>query len=184
MIKRLFIAIPYIPSQDVLSVIQQLKTGTINDKINWVQPGNMHLTLKFLGDTDVKDIAKISTGLSEIANHYSVFEMKVIGFEMFYRGKHPSVIYLNLDKNETCAQLAKEVNDFCDRLNIGEKGNSYKAHITVARIKYMTLNETFMKTLSKTFNHPFPVSGFELIESQLTTSGPIYRTVEHFQLNH
>jgi 2'-5' RNA ligase len=183
MTKRLFIAIPYIPTQDVLSVIHHLKTGSINDKINWVQMGNMHLTLKFFGDTEVKEIPKISNGLNEIASHCSDFEMKVIGFKMFYRGMHPSVLYLNLEENNTFLKLAKELNDFCDSLNIGEKGNSFKAHITVARIKYMTMTESFTNTIRTTFNNSFKVNGFELIESQLTSNGPIYKKVEHFLLN-
>jgi 2'-5' RNA ligase len=47
----------------------------------------------------------------------------------------------------------------------------------------MTMTESFTNTIRTTFNNSFTVNGFELIESQLTSNGPIYKKVEHFLLN-
>jgi 2'-5' RNA ligase len=180
--KRLFIAIPYFPTREVIGVIGQLKNASINDKINWVQPENMHLTLKFLGDTDVTQILKINAGLTEISSQYETFDLRVGGFEMFYRGKHPSVLYLNLEENHVLESVAKEVNDLCGNLKIGDNSHAFKAHITVARIKYMHLSEGFFNKLKTKIDQSFRVDGLKLIESRLTSSGPIYEVVEGFEL--
>jgi 2'-5' RNA ligase len=180
--KRLFIAIPYVPTQEVLSVVGHLKNATINDKINWVQPENMHLTLKFLGDTDVTQIPIINNGLSGISSKYETFDLRVSGFEMFYRGKHPSVLYLNLEVNHVLEAVAKEVNDLCGNLKIGDNSHAFKAHITVARIKYMHLSEGFLNKQKTKIDQSFRVDGIKLIESRLTSSGPIYEVVEGFEL--
>ncbi len=180
--KRLFIAIPYIPTQEVLSVVGHLKNASINDKINWVSPENMHLTLKFLGDTDVTDIPKISAGLTEISSKYETFDLRVSGFEMFYRGQHPSVLYLSLEENRVLEAVAQEVNDLCGNLKIGDNSHAFKAHITVARIKYMHLSEGFLNMLKTKIDQSFRVDGIKLIESRLTSTGPIYEVVERFEL--
>mgnify|MGYP002526677282 FL=1 len=75
---RSFIALPIPdPVRDVLQgTIKTLDDG-IGERIRWVRPEGIHLTLKFMGDIDVTVINKLLSLLPAIANGFTPFELKI-----------------------------------------------------------------------------------------------------------
>jgi len=64
---RLFIALPLPPEVEaeldlVLGLLQPKGPG-----VKWVPSRNIHLTVKFLGDTDEKNVGKITSAIDEVA---------------------------------------------------------------------------------------------------------------------
>lgn len=49
--KRLFIAIPLVAGPELMLLLKKLQTGLNYERIKWVNPAQIHLTLKFLGET-------------------------------------------------------------------------------------------------------------------------------------
>ena len=49
--KRLFAAIKIHPSARFISVLNAISASLSHERIKWVEPENMHLTLKFFGET-------------------------------------------------------------------------------------------------------------------------------------
>jgi len=50
--KRIFIAIKIEPENNLLRIHSSLKSLLVSQKINWVDPANVHLTLGFRGETE------------------------------------------------------------------------------------------------------------------------------------
>jgi 2'-5' RNA ligase len=64
--KRLFIAVKIVPEGDLLRMISSVKASLGDESIKWVDPGNIHITLAFLGDTEEKKI-KTLTRILDVA---------------------------------------------------------------------------------------------------------------------
>lgn len=62
--KRTFIAIDIPQSTAIKNCLDILSDKLANERIKWLKEDNLHLTLKFLGDTDEKLIKSIVSKLS------------------------------------------------------------------------------------------------------------------------
>ncbi len=71
--KRLFAAVKIHPSPEFLKTYNSLKTGLKFSRITWVNPENIHITLKFFGETEEKRIPDISRVLKEVAARHNSF---------------------------------------------------------------------------------------------------------------
>ena len=49
--QRIFAAIKIVPDEELSKLIKRLQTALANEKIKWVEPWNLHITLKFFGET-------------------------------------------------------------------------------------------------------------------------------------
>ncbi|MFU8845056.1 MAG: 2'-5' RNA ligase family protein, partial [Bacteroidales bacterium] len=64
--KRLFAAIKVMPDEEFMRVFMTLKRDLKNEKIKWVDPENIHITLKFFGETPESKIPLINDVLSAV----------------------------------------------------------------------------------------------------------------------
>jgi len=77
MMKRLFVAIKIVPDEQFFSVYSSLKREMALDKLKWVEPQNIHLTLKFLGNTPTNEIPEISAALNDVAQMHQPFSFSI-----------------------------------------------------------------------------------------------------------
>ncbi len=90
--KRIFAAIKINPNDKSLQIYNELKSACRNDKINWVDPHNLHITLKFFGETEENKIADIVSALLEIAKHHTGFSFYLKDVGIFGSHYKPRVI--------------------------------------------------------------------------------------------
>lgn len=186
MTKRLFLAIK--PSTPVLTKIasfqNELKSLLPFRGLRWVQPQLMHITLIFLGDVQLSLVSTLKNSLLE-SRHFTPFSMDYQGVGWF--GSPPNIRTLwvgGKDKNETRTLY----NLIFERLTfLGlKREKKFFPHLTLARISdYVSKSdrEIIQSCFSEKTNQKFGidrVDGFELIESVLTSAGPIYKTLERF----
>jgi 2'-5' RNA ligase len=78
-------------------------------------------------------------------------------------------------------ELAASVENACNIVGFEKEAKSFKPHLTIARVKegagLVKLPDQQVAFTSETL-----VTGFSLVESQLTREGPIYRSLEDFKL--
>lgn len=86
---RTFIAFNVPPA--VLDTITRIQTRfkSLGLHASWVKPGNIHLTLKFLGDTDPDRIPGIQYTLSETLASFSRFQISLDSAGVFPDTKNP-----------------------------------------------------------------------------------------------
>ena len=88
---RLFVAVHF--SEDVrtrLALIQD-RLRLAQADVSWVKPANLHLTLKFLGETEPKRLERIHSALAEAAANARPFSARVAGVGTF-GGRVPRVV--------------------------------------------------------------------------------------------
>lgn len=180
---RLFIAIEFNDKikNTIKDDINQLKKKFSG--IKWVKKNKLHITLKFLGEVNNKDI--IIQMLDEI--EYKNFDIE---FENYYDGfqKRNSlkIVHLPVRENEKLMELQRMIEKSMKKIGFKPEKRDFHPHITVGRvknsnIKYSKAKKIFKKnrcSITETIN----IDAFYLIKSILTHKGPIYKRVKKFDL--
>jgi len=184
MTKRLFLAIN-LPSEiksQLADLVLKLQKLNKNKPIKWVEQDNFHLTLHFLGDVPEEKISEINQYLEPIINSFSILNFSlsnsISAFPDLY---NPKVIFLDmieLNDGQTI-KLQKEIGEALAKLGFKIDTRPFFLHLTLGRIKF--------KINFQIPNFRFPISNFQiqsidLMESNLTPSGPIYNLVKAYKL--
>ncbi len=183
---RLFIAVP-IP-RDLRNNIAryQSELKQFGGHVKWVDPENIHLTIKFLGDTPPELIPDIKDRIVAAVNKVDPFEISIEGVGAFPNFKRPRVFWVGAKDRENRLQLlANKIAEGMEALGFEREKRSFSAHLTLGRVKdsrtvHAIINE--LKERSQFSIGHFSADCIQLIKSQLTRSGPIYTVLEKIEL--
>jgi len=172
----------------VFEVQQALKAQGL--RIAWVPPGNVHLTLKFLGDIEPADIDPIAAVMSESAQQMVPLTLFASGLGVFPDLRRPRVVWLGVTGD--MPQLIAFQKDLDTRLVALGKGRfkpeerPFKGHLTLGRIKVRLDSGILVKVLRETGrvdSQAFAVDAVHLIQSRLTSTGSIYTPLRRVLLD-
>jgi 2'-5' RNA ligase len=183
---RTFIAIK-IPKEikDKLTKLENdLRNGVLREAfIKWVKPGNIHLTLKFIGEVDERKLEDIKIGLKKVVREFSPFQVSFSEVGGFPNLRRPRVIWVGVKEGkQTVVSLATKIEDELARYGIEKEKREKSPHITIGRVKRpVVLDSNVVEGLSFE-GEPFKVAEIFLIKSQLTPEGPIYTDITSYRL--
>ncbi|MFC2086613.1 RNA 2',3'-cyclic phosphodiesterase [Bacteroidota bacterium] len=184
MTKRIFIGIKIPYSGLVQQFYSRLKESLIDDRINWVKPENIHLTLLFIGETAESEIVLIKQELAKIKARKFILKLGNPG--IFKRDRKPRVIWLDILEYGNVKELKYMVDRAIENSGIQVKPeNDFKPHVTLGRIKYIqnkSLLSKFITQYSGNKTLEFEVDKFTLFESILSEKGPTYRSLLDIEL--
>lgn len=149
--------------------------------VRLVEPGLVHITLKFLGDIHENKVETIVTALSDI--RCKPFEAGIKGIGVFPKPSYVRVIWLggHGDFNTLHLEIERVLSEFRFK-----KEDDFTPHATIARIK-QPVNSTELTEKIKNIGNvdlgTFSVSSISLKKSTLTPSGPIYETIKEIKLS-
>ncbi len=106
---RLFVALAISTElrENLASLIRDLHTADSHPK--WVNPDNLHVTLKFIGEVAPERVIEISDALAVVRTQQQVIaEFHGIGF--FPDERRPSVVWVGIQPSDILSTLAAEVN--------------------------------------------------------------------------
>lgn len=173
--KRLFIAV------DISDEAREIASGIIRELspargVSFVRPENLHITLKFLGDTDAPTEAKLVEMLQRISADTPPFTLRFDGPELL--GKRVVSIKITGD-TPSVFNLEKRIDTECERLGFKPEGRRFRPHLTLARIRDPHTAKAFanrhLEAQIPAAN--FRVSTITLYESKFTSSGTAYESV-------
>ncbi len=186
---RTFIAIE-LPKEikDALARLQEKLKSTGAD-VKWVEPDNIHLTLKFLGEIDEQKLDKIALILENIAKDKSSFHICISSIGAFPRNSSPRVIWVGIDKGDKeTKEIAKQLEEKIQKIGIPKEDRSFSSHITIGRTRSALNLQKLVQEL-KTLENDLGIKGMEfdatkitLFKSTLTPKGPIYEVLKEADL--
>ncbi|MGA2367712.1 MAG: RNA 2',3'-cyclic phosphodiesterase [Dehalococcoidia bacterium] len=157
--------------------------------VKWVNPGSVHLTLKFLGNVKSKQLDSIKKELQDIAGGSRTFSLVTSGTGCFPNLKRARVFWLGLDGDiEQLLKLQEKIDGALSHMGFPRENRPFTAHLTLARIKedYSTADRLEFSELVKDarFQHPFSmkVEAVSLMQSQLNPAGAVYTRLAEFPL--
>ncbi|HNX80940.1 MAG TPA: RNA 2',3'-cyclic phosphodiesterase [Candidatus Omnitrophota bacterium] len=178
---RAFIALdlPEEAHKNLLKLQDILKASGAD--VKWVEPKNIHLTLKFLGDIDDKTGSDITAGLQKIAAGHNTFIMRTKELGVFPKPTFPRVIWVGIGTGDSeTRDLAARVEEAAIKLGIPAEEKPFSTHITLGRVRSHKNIEKLLhaitnaSALTATYPQEFPVSKITLYKSTLSPQGPIY----------
>ncbi|MCS7192022.1 MAG: RNA 2',3'-cyclic phosphodiesterase [Armatimonadetes bacterium] len=158
--------------KDLLQQLRQTKAA-----VKWVEPENLHLTLKFLGEVPESQIEEIVNALKSIAQATLTFSFTVCGVGGFPNLNRPKVLWAGVEASENLMTLQRMVEQAMERLGFSPEERTYHPHITIGRVKAMVGIEEVKMILSKNLGTVFgvvPANHLTLFRSDLSKEGPTY----------
>ena len=183
---RCFVAIE-IPEaiQNQLAQIQGMLRKQIQ-KASWVKPGNIHLTLKFLGDVDAENLESIGGAIEGVTTHHSPFSLRIGGVGAFPNLRRPRVIWAGVKVGgEHVSALAQDINQALSRCGFSPDDKKFSSHLTIARLK----GRIDLRPYASQYRQYDDIDGADLtvheislIRSQLHPKGAVYSTLQSYTL--
>jgi len=173
---RAFIAIE--ASAEVRAAVSALATelGDRVQKARWIPSANLHLTLRFLGDTDEAIASALSNELGPIVSECAPFRLEFRGIGFFPSPRRPRVL------SALIPQPPRELHELYRRVEatVNEHGfpperRAFTPHLTFARFRTPSggLREIQTELQNRTFGHT-SVEEVIVFESVLKRSGAVY----------
>jgi 2'-5' RNA ligase len=178
---RAFIAIDLPESiQSFLSEAQEA-LKLYGFRVKWVRPQNIHLTLKFLGNTAATDTDKIVAAMTPAARDCPVVSLAAKGIGVFPDARRPRVIWAGLSGQlEILANLQQTLDAHLADLGFSKETRAFKSHLTLGRVKGK-IDSARMKTaidkLKEFESESFEINQVILFKSELRPSGAVYTKV-------
>ncbi len=152
----------------------------VDKGIRTVRPEQLHLTLRFLGETDEGLVEAIGGVMRDAVATVASFRMAFSGVGVFPNAKRPRVVWIGLKGAEPLVGIAREVERGIVGLGFPREKRSFRPHATVARVKRLSHHERLRSLLDRWSEREFGTMEVRVItlkRSVLTPQGPIYTTV-------
>lgn len=185
---RTFIAIEL--PQEIKSALSRLQEElkACGADVKWVEPENIHLTLKFLGEVDDKKLEKIVGAMDEAAAENTGFQAGISSLGGFPKIDYLRVIWVGIDKGaKETEQIAKGLEEKIAKIGIPKEARPFSSHITIGRTRSPVNRDKLIQSLKDKADledekMDFPVTKIALFKSTLTPKGPLYETLKEISL--
>ncbi len=183
---RLFLAIP-IDKQILDSLAAAVeKVRETRAPVRWVRPEGMHLTMKFLGDTDQELVAPLVDSLTGVCTSIMPFPLAVTGAGAYPNLRRPRVLWAGIVENSgTLERLWKGVEGESEKLGWEREKRRFSPHITFGRVKGNMNLSRLSEAMGRIKNQHWgdqEVDSMVLYSSQLKPGGAVYEKVHVFPL--
>ena len=175
---RSFVAV--FPPADVLESVLELQRSLqiTLPGVRWVEPGNLHFTLRFFGDLGALERAKAAQVIDEITRGRSRFNVELHGVGVFSSWKHPRVVWVGCGEgSDAFAELGRALEFGFRDARLGKADKPFKPHLTLGRWRDFgaAIPESSIAACQKIGTvGRFIVDEVGLIQSKLSPKGSTY----------
>jgi 2'-5' RNA ligase len=147
----------------------------------WIEPENLHLTLRFAGDIDNAHAREFADRLAGIT--VDAFEIRLAGLGAF-GGNEPRSLWAGIEAGPELEALARANERAARAAGLPPEGRTFKPHITVARLKHASARDVarILGRIGAFRGKPFTVGRFVLFSSRPKIGGGPYVVEEAFPL--
>ncbi len=183
--ERLFIAVAVPPAalEACRAVLDPVREGLLGANAHWVRTENLHLTVRFLGDTDSEQVPDVALAVVEAAAAVTPFHLELGGAGAFPDGRHPRTLWLGVTQgNDGLEALDAALAAPLTRLGWRADPRERRPHLTVARTDATrgpvshALGEA-LAAAAEGWSTAFDVTAMTLYRSHLGGGPPRYEPV-------
>jgi RNA 2',3'-cyclic 3'-phosphodiesterase len=178
--RRTFIAVKADAGGELKDAISTLRSGLRNENIKWADPGNLHVTLAFIGDTEESTIKSIGYMLENEFTGFGIINFGFTGFGLFRNVNNPRIIFSVIEKPDKLICAHEIIKKGLAGLEIRLEAREFNPHLTIGRIKDLIDKRNLRKLVGKYAGiklNEVSVSEIIYYESVLLPTGPIYKPI-------
>lgn len=154
--------------------------------VKWVQPGNLHITLKFLGDIPQDTVGSVVQAVQLSVSNLKPFFVGFSGIGAFPSMKKPSVFWIGVTKGlEELSVLASSIDAQLSIEGFAREKRNFTPHLTIGRVKSPEDTDelnTALSRMQQVYFGEMKVDTITVMESKLYRSGPVYNRLEKVSL--
>src|SRR5271157_5984666 len=162
----------------------------------WARPESLHITLKFIGEQTLEQVAAITERLRQVEGN--AFEIRSGGYGFFPTAKAPRVFWIGIQTGPQLAELARSIDMAVAELGIPREDRPFSPHLTLARTggrsgspkwrkgdrpnAAFAVLEKRLAAMSELDFGTMTAREFILYQSQLSPGGSHYTRLQRFPL--
>ncbi len=162
---------------DVQSLLAKLGAD-----LKLVEPKNIHITLRFLGNITPNTVEKIFEDMKKV--QFTPFDVKICGTGAFPNVRYPRVLWTGITEGaDKLRNISNQLEPHLRSLGFAPDPKGFSPHLTIARVKSGRNKAELAKFITDNSNYDFGIvraDCLRLKRSDLTPKGPIYSTLKEF----
>jgi 2'-5' RNA ligase len=181
---RTFIGVEVGPLDELVKFEREINDLRVDAKL--VEPENIHMTLKFLGDTEEDQIPEIIKIITKSINNIKPFTIKIKEAGVFPNLNYIKVIWVGIIDPGPMPEIAKKLNSQLKSLGFRSEKRGFKPHITLGRVKTRKNKDQLKRLIINNKDRIFGeinINSVKLIKSVLDSKGPTYYTLDEIFFN-
>ncbi|MBS7608887.1 MAG: RNA 2',3'-cyclic phosphodiesterase [Candidatus Bathyarchaeia archaeon] len=164
-----------------ITKMQKILAGTGAD-LKLVEPQNIHITLRFLGNITPAMVDKIYEGMRKV--QFTPFNVKIQGLGSFPSQRNPRVVWAGIREGSVQLRgIFEQLEPFLRSLGFAPDPKGFSPHLTIARVRSGRNKAQLIKCLMENANFEFgtvKANCLRLKKSDLTPKGPVYTTLREY----
>jgi 2'-5' RNA ligase len=175
--QRTFIALKIKPQKEMADCFRHFRESLKGERIKWVDPAKLHITLRFLGDTDPGQVRATGKILEETVPRFNCPEIVFRGTGVFRNVHDPRVLWIGMEVGPVLPELKLAVDRQLAGIGFPAEDRRFRPHLTLGRIKFIRDRDTLAQLLGEYRDVVFQKDRIDEIiyyESILRHEGPEY----------
>jgi RNA 2',3'-cyclic 3'-phosphodiesterase len=153
--------------------------------LKWVEPNNIHLTLKFLGEISDEQVAEVGEIANTVAQAHQKFNLDIESVGSF-GGRSAKVVWVGAGKGtDALLALQKDLEALLEQAGYPKEDREFSAHLTLCRVNHPIAGLKVGEAIAQ-FSHlklgSIAAESLCVYQSQLTPAGPNYTLLGSFKL--
>ncbi|MBN1281113.1 MAG: RNA 2',3'-cyclic phosphodiesterase [Candidatus Thermoplasmatota archaeon] len=180
---RGFIAFDIKATPQILAFEEEI--ARIGADVKLVEPHNIHITMKFLGDTEEDQIPVIEQAMTSAVQGIKPFTLTLKGTGVFPNQNYIKVLWIGIVDDGHSSTLAQAIDHHLEPLGFPKEKKGFSPHLTIGRMKTAQKKDQLLKVLERYSTMEFTtqeVHSIALKKSELTGQGPIYTILREVPL--
>lgn len=179
---RLFVALetPSAVRDNLAAMIRDVRP--LAPQFKWARAENIHITLKFIGESSEEKFAAIRRALLSVQSEQNV-DLRSRGLGFFPNERRPSVFWAGVEASANLRTLTGDIDRVLEAVGVPREKRAFTPHITLARLRAYSLPEKLRSAIRQNETRDFGAFNtheFHLIESKLKPAGAEYTTLQSF----
>jgi 2'-5' RNA ligase len=187
---RCFIAIDIDEKmRDSIADLQKQLAAKVDIKkgdVKWVEPDNIHLTLKFLGEIKDEQSAEVCEISKQVAEAHKNFTLDIESVGSF-GGRSAKVVWVGAGKGaDDLLALQKDLDEQLALAGYPPEEREFSAHLTLCRVRNPKAGVKLADACKAFADYSIGSISAEALcvyQSQLTPAGPIYTLLGSYKLS-
>jgi len=168
-------------SRTAAVLVQTLRERSHGDRVRWVRPEALHVTLRFLGDIAPGQVAPLARAAGAEVATLAPFELTLGAVQLFPSSRRPRVVALEVGPEQPLRELAAAVERATVAEGFAPEPRRFRSHLTLGRVR-ASGQPPATRGLAAPTDSVCSVEQIVLFRSELTPSGSRYTPLERLAL--